>query len=242
MIPCLRDLNSENRGQVFAGAIETLRMESLTTYASDVEEPKRRHREHSVSPATEFEKLKFKRPKVSAVHDFPACFEQINAQRNVCGDDSDAETREIDHVEPLKYTLHPEKDDSSLWSLESNGATDDGYYSEDLDDATYNDPFEVLDRERSCKLELQYVLTKVFDFAKVGFKRPNVSATRDFPAAFEEFGAQLANGSPDDSDEDIVELWEIDHVESDQHNSPHSETRELSPCSASKVEADVASD
>lgn len=242
MNPSLRDLNSENRGQVLAGAIETLRMESLTTYASDGEEPKRRHREHSVSPATEFEKLKFKRPKVSAVRDFPACFEQINAQRNGCGDDSDAEPREIDHVEPLKNTLHPEKDDSSLRSLESNGPTDDGYYSEESDDATYNDPLEVLDRERSCKLELYYVLTKAFDLAKVGFKRPRVSAIRDFPAAFEQFGAQ-ANGSPDDSDEDIVELGEIDRVDSDQQNSPHSETRELSPpCSASKVEADVASD
>ncbi|KAI8546502.1 hypothetical protein RHMOL_Rhmol07G0123200 [Rhododendron molle] len=206
--PFLRDLNSENRGQVLAGAIETLRMESLTTYASDEEEPKSRHCEHSVSPATEFEKPKFKRLKVSAVCDFPACLEQINAQRNSCGDDSDAEPREIDHVEPLKNTLHPEKDDSSFWSLESNGPTDDGYYSEDFDDATYNDPFEVLDRERSCKLELQYVLTKVFDFANVGFKRPKVSAIRDFPVAFEQFGAQ-ANGSP---------------------------------CSASKVEADVASD
>lgn len=224
-----------------AGAIETLRMESLTTYSSDGEEPKRRRCEHSVSPATEFEKLKFKRRKVSAVGDFPACLEQINAQRNGCGDDSDAEPREIDHVEPLKNTrLHPEKDDSSLWSLESNGPTEDGYYSEpeDLDDATYNDPFEVLNRERSCKLELQYVLTKVFDFAKVGFKRPKVSAVRDFPVAF---GTQ-ANGSPDDSDEDIAELWDIDRVDSNQQNSPHSETRELSPCSASKVEADVASD
>ncbi|XP_058224640.1 uncharacterized protein LOC131333869 [Rhododendron vialii] len=125
-------------------------MESLTTYASDGEEPKRRHCEHSVSPATEFEKLELKRRKVSAVRDFPACLEQINARRNGCGDDSDAEPREIDHVEPHKITLHPEKDDLSLWSLESNRATDDGYYSEDLDDATYNDPFEVLDRERSC--------------------------------------------------------------------------------------------
>lgn len=190
-IRCLRDLNSRNRKQVFAGAIETLRMDTITTYASDGEEPKRRHYEHS----TEFEKPKyFKRPKVSAERDFPVSFERINAQSNGCGADSNAEPCDTDHVEPKENTLDSEENDSSLCCLESEVETDDGYCSDELDGATYNDPFEVLDLERSCKLELQHVLNKVYDFAKVGFKPPRVSAIRDFPVAFES----------DDSVEDII--------------------------------------